>query len=71
MLLLNLGGIGDTVRLGVLFLLREIGDRVFSFHMVSAPEDACSAQVMRKGDSNPHGLLYWILGLNLLRQTGF
>ena len=62
-MLRNLDGVRHAVRLGILFLFRKIGNFIFSFHMISISGfrlDRTTAKCER-GDSNPHGLLHWIL----------
>src|SRR4029079_729178 len=76
MLRQRLGGVGDPVsRLDVFSLLREIGNLVFAFHNLSIHGSAGSCvsltllvavrptviSTCERGDSNPHGLLHWIL----------
>src|SRR6185436_7374811 len=72
----RLGGVGDAVsRLDVFSLLGEIGNLVFAFHNLSIQSSACCCvsftvivavrptviSTCERGDSNPHGLLHWIL----------
>jgi hypothetical protein len=62
-MLRNLGVVRHAVRLGSLFLFRKVGDFVLSLHMISTSGlclDRRTAECQR-GDSNPHGLLHWIL----------
>ncbi len=57
MLMLIFGRIsGNSRLLNFFFLLREIGNYRFAFHRVLMDAPTCE-----RGDSNPHGLLHWIL----------
>jgi hypothetical protein len=57
----HLGDVRNSVRLlwTLHLLLREVRDFVFSFHIISVRGERCAS--CQRGDSNPHGLLHWIL----------
>ena len=63
MRLLHLCRIGHPMRrrLGSFFLFGEVGDLVFSFHVVTLQSTGVTESTCERGDSNPHGLLHWIL----------
>ena len=62
-MLRDLGRVRHAVRLGILFLFRKVGDFVLSLHMISTSGLCLDRRTAKceRGDSNPHGLLHWIL----------
>jgi hypothetical protein len=62
-MLWDLDGVRHAVRLGILFLFRKVGDFVLSLHMISTSGFYLieGPPQCERGDSNPHGLLHWIL----------
>src|SRR2546423_9389754 len=55
--MLSLRGVLWNTMLGyVFFLLRKVGDHRLPFHSSFSVGSRC-----QRGDSNPHGLLHWIL----------
>ena len=62
-MLRNLGRVRHAVGLGILFLLRKVRDLILSLHILSTSGFYLHRSTVKceRGDSNPHGLLHWIL----------